>query len=84
MLEYGNCVRSRVSKQDTVKIEQVQRRATKLISELWIKSYQDRLEELRLPSLYHRQNRGDMIQTFKIIEGFDRILADKMFRFSKS
>ena len=34
VLEYGNCVRSpRFKKKDTVKIEQVQRRATKLISE---------------------------------------------------
>ena len=72
-LEYGNCVRSSRFKTDIKKLEQVQRRATKLIPELKDKPYQERLRALKLPSLYHRQKRGDMIQTFKIIKGIDRI-----------
>ena len=86
-LEYGNCIRSSRFKKEYYKIEQMQRRATKLIPELREKSYQDRLKELRLPSLYHTQKSGDMIQTFKIIEysiEFQQILQDKMFRFSYS
>ena len=42
------------------------------------------LKALKIPSLYFRQKRGDMIQTFKIIKGFDRIPADKIFQFSNS
>ena len=52
---YGYCVRSPRFKMDVTKIEQVQRRATRLIPELRDKSYKDRLKQLRLPSLYHRQ-----------------------------
>ena len=84
VLEYGNCVRSPRFKTDITNIEQVQRRATRLIPELRDKSYKDRLKQLKLPSLFHRQKRGDMIQTFKIIKGFDRIPADKIFKFSSS
>ena len=84
VLEYGNCVRSPRFKMDIVKIEQVQRRATRLIPELQDKTYQDKLRALKLPSLYFRQKRSDMIQTFKIIKGFDRIPADKIFQFSNS
>ena len=69
---------------DITKIEQVQRPVTKLIPELCDKSYQDRLKHLKLPSLYHRQKRGHMIQTFKIIKWFDKIPPEKLFKFSKS
>ena len=57
VLEYGNCVRSPRFKTDITKIEQVQRRATRLIPELRDKLYKDRLKQARLPSLYHRQKK---------------------------
>ena len=85
ILEYGNCVRSPRFKLDMKKKkknEQVQRRATKLVSELKHLPYEQR--HLRLPSLYHRQKRGNMIQTFKIIKGIDRIDTSNCFEFSRS
>ena len=33
------------------------------------KPYEERLKELKLPSLSYRRSRGDMIQTFKIVKG---------------
>ena len=33
-------------------------------------SYQDRLKRLRLPSLQYRRLRGDLIETFKILNNF--------------
>ena len=42
-------------------IENIQRRATKLIPGLSDLSYEDRLRRLKLPSLAYRRSRGDMI-----------------------
>ena len=50
-------------------IEDVQRRATRLLPSLKDKSYQDRLKALNLPSLEHRRSRGDMIDTYKYVHG---------------
>ena len=38
-----------------------------MVAELKILSYQERLKELNLPTLYYRRNRYDLIQLFKII-----------------
>ena len=50
-------------------IENVQRRATKLIPGLSDLSYEDRLRRLKLPSLSYRRSRGDMIEVYKIMSG---------------
>ena len=38
-----------------------------MVPELKMLSYQERLRELNLPTLYYRRNRYDLIQLFKII-----------------
>jgi hypothetical protein len=43
-------------------IENIQRRATKLIPGLSDLSYENRLRRLKLPSLSYRRSRGDMIE----------------------
>jgi len=48
-------------------IEKVQKRATKLITNLKHMSYTDRLLNLKLPTLKYRRLRGDMIELFKKI-----------------
>ena len=68
-LEYGNLIWGPFFKQDAQLVERVQRRATKLISDLSQLDYQERLKQLNLPSLQHRRRRGDMIFTYKIIRG---------------
>ena len=50
-------------------IENVQRRATKLIPILSGLSYEERLKKLKLPTLKYRRLRGDMIEVFKILMG---------------
>ena len=47
-------------------IENVQRRATKLVPGLSTLSYPERLQKLKLPTLAYRRARGDMIETFKL------------------
>ena len=54
-------------------IEGVQRRATKLISDVKDKSYENRLRILNLTTLETRRLRGDLIEVFKIFKGFDNL-----------
>ena len=66
-LEYGNVIWGPHYKGDQEMVEKVQKRATKLISNIWHLPYVQRLKILKLPSLMHRRRRGDMLETYKII-----------------
>ena len=48
-------------------LEKVQRRATKLLQNISHLSYPERLAALNLPTLVYCRIRGDMIETFKIL-----------------
>ena len=67
VLDYGSPVWNPSTKKYRQMLENVQRRATKLIPELKNLSYQERLKELNLPTPYYRRKRYDLIQLFKII-----------------
>ena len=81
-LEYGVQFWSPYLQGDIEKMERVQRRATKLIPSLKTKSYEDRLKKLNLFSLKKRRMRGQLIECFKILKGFDRIDTSDLFQFS--
>ena len=71
-LEYGNLIWGPHNRTDQKLIERVQRRATRLVSRLRHLPYQERLRSLRLPSLYYRRKRGDMIFTYQLFhDGVD-------------
>ena len=53
--------------QDFRALEKVQRRATKLVSGFKHLSYHERLTRLKIPSMESRVQRGDLIETFKIL-----------------
>ena len=56
-------------------LENVQRRATKMVPGLSEKSYPERLKHLKLPTLTYRRTRGDMIQVYKLMNGgYDKAL----------
>ena len=64
-LEYCHTITYPIYDRQAKLIEGVQRRATKLINYLKDKPYDERLRELKLPSLYYRRLRGDLIETYK-------------------
>ena len=69
LLEYGNVIWHPRFKAEAVKVEKVQRRATKLIPEIRHLSYQDRLKNLKMYSLQYRRIRGDTIEVYKLMNG---------------
>ena len=64
-LEYANVVWSPQYAKDATLLENVQRRATKMVPEIKNLEYEDRLKALRLPSLLYRRRRGDLIEVYK-------------------
>ena len=72
-LEYAVQAWSPYLKKDKLKIEKVQRRATKLVPSLKNLSYQDRLARLKLTTLEDRRIRGDLIQFFKFYSNINII-----------
>ena len=78
MLEYGISVWSPHLRKHK-EIEQIQRKATRLIKRFEHYNYPERLQELNLPTLYYRRCRCDLIQVFRIIKQIDHINSDSFF-----
>jgi hypothetical protein len=84
-LEYVAAVWSPYTKKDIELIENVQRRATKQVPSLKQLSYTDRLKKLKMSTLKYRRLRGDMIETFKIINGiYDKEVTERFFEMSRT
>ena len=66
-MEYAQSIWSPYRKRDIDIIENVQRRATKMVPGLSGMSYEERLRALKLPTLSYRRVRGDMIEVYKLL-----------------
>ena len=73
-LEYASCIWNPITKDDNIRLERVQRRATKLIPGMQNLSYSERLKELELPSLQYRRLRTDIIFIYNYVN--QHILLD--------
>ncbi len=83
-LEFANVIWSPNYKKDILAIENVQRRASKLLPAIKDLSYPDRLKALKLPTLAYRRLRGDMVETFKITHNkYDRNVCDGILKMYK-
>ena len=66
-LEYASPIWSPITKCEILRLEGVQRRATKLIPELQNLPYTDRLKHLKLPTLQFRRIRQDLLLLYNYV-----------------
>ena len=82
-LEYADAVWSPNTKKDIEIIENVQKRAMKLIPSLRYMDYTNWLKKLKMSTLKYRRLRGDMIEVCKIINGiYDHNVVTGFFELS--
>jgi len=73
-----------ILKKDINILERVQKMATKMINVFSEFKYDTRLKKLKLTTLETRRLRGDLIEVFKVLKGYDHISEDIFFVRSKS
>ena len=78
-LEYGQQASSPYLKKDIKQLEDVQRRATKLLHHIEHLSYDERLKYLNLYSIEDRLKRGDMIFMYRLMTNDVNIDKRKLF-----
>jgi hypothetical protein len=82
-LEYCIQVWNPCLEKDIFKLEQIQRRATKLIRGSKKKTYEQRLQLCGLTTLQQRRKRGDLIETFKILTGKEGVNSNDFFQMAE-
>ena len=70
----------RIVKKDIDKLERIQRKATKMISELRDLSYESRLLQCGLTTLETTKLRGDQIEVFKMVNGYEDVDRNMFFK----
>ena len=83
-VEYASSVWSPFMLRDIKLIEGVQRRATRLSRDLRNDPYNIRLTTLVLPTLQFRRDRADMLQVFKMLNGYEDIDFSRIFTLSST
>ena len=64
-------------------LEQVQKRATKMVEGLKDVDYENRLKIIGLQSLENRRIRGDLIEAYKIITGKEKVEVSDFFKLNE-
>ena len=70
-------------KKEIDKLERIQRRATKMIPELREISYKSRLLQWGLTTLETKRLRGDQIEVFKIVNGYEDVDRNMFYKLKK-
>ena len=87
-LEYCIQAWSPTFEKDSWLLERVQKRATKLVSGLRNRPYEERLRKLDMFSLRYRRLRGDLIETFKFVnahqQGNQQSYLSDLFEFNNN
>ena len=78
-LEYAVVSWSPWLQQDKEVLEKVQRRAVGMVTNLRRGTYEERLNEAGMLNLEDRRERGDMIATYKILSGKDKVEPGVIF-----
>ena len=83
-LEYSVQAWSPYLQKDIICLESVQRRATKMIHGFYNFSYSERLRRLNLTTLEARRVRGDLIETYKLLHGLEKVDYRQFFTLNDS
>ena len=83
ILEYCNVIWAPHLRKHHKMIEQIQRRATRMIIGFDMLNYHGRLRALDIPTLVYRRKRADIIQVFRIMNKIDCISFDDFFEFDR-
>ena len=60
------------------KLERIQRIATKMVPELKeLTCYEERLKEMKLPTLEEKRERGDLITIYKLVNDLEETVTAK-------
>jgi len=81
LLESAAPVWSPSKREDVSVLERVQRRAFRMISDMGHMSYDEKLQSLGVQTLEDRRRRGDAIEIFKTINGFNDVDPATWFNF---
>ena len=71
-------------KKDIELLERVQRRALRIIEEFKGMHYVDMFRKIGLPTRETRRMRGDLIEVFKILRGFENVDKNIFFKSSST
>ena len=67
-------------KKDCISIENVQRRATRMVHSIRHLNYNDRLRELGLSLIQYRRARADLIEVYKVLNCINKYDNNKLFQ----
>ena len=78
-LEFASPAWSPWSELDKSLLEKVQNRAVNQVAGLQGKTYEEKCEELGLETLEKRREKQDLLQTYKILHGVDKVDPSSLF-----
>ena len=65
---------------DIKSLEKIQERLIRMLSDVRGETYKDKLKDAGLTTLRERRERGDAIQTFKVLKGFSKVSTENWFQ----
>ena len=78
-LEFAVAAWNPWTEQDKKRLEKVQERMVRMLSDVQGDTYEEKLKDAGLTTLEERRNRGDAIETFKTLKGLNGIKKEKWF-----
>ena len=82
-LEFAVAAWSPWTETDRKALEKVQERMVRQLCDVRGCTYEEKLKDVGLTTLTERRERGDAIETFKTIKGFNRVLKENWFEFER-
>ena len=79
-VEFASPAWSPWSEQDKTLLEKVQIKAVNLVTGMKGLTYEDKCKELGLETLEQRRTKQDILQTYKIIHGVDKVEHERLFQ----